>query len=159
VTTAGTSRARPAAVPAAVAHRTWARASAFNWRLFAVRVVTNGLAVVLTALLVPGLDLGRWRLGGLAVLGLVFGLLNAVVKPALQFLALRFLVATYGLVVVVINAAMLFLLELLLPELISSDRLWHLLLGGLVVGVLGLVLDTLAGASRPVLDNPGLVTR
>jgi putative membrane protein len=155
MTSAATPRARPAAVPAAVAHRAWARASAFNWRLFAVRVVTNGLAVLLTAALVPGLELGSWRLGGLAVLGLVFGLLNAVVKPALQFLALRFLVATYGLVVVVINAAMLYLLERLVPELISSTRLWQLLLGGLVVGVLGLVLDTLAGASRPVLDTRG----
>jgi putative membrane protein len=143
----------PAAVPAALAHRAWVKAGVYNWRLFLVRVLTNGLAVVVTAALVPGLELGTWRLGGLAALGLVFGLLNALVKPALQFLALRFLVATYGGVVVLINAAMLYFLELLLPQLISSTRLWQLLLGGLVVGVLGLLLETLAGASRPVLDT------
>ena len=150
------ARRRPSAVPAAAAHRAWARASAHNWRLCVVRIVTNGLAVVIAAALVPGLELGTWRVGGLAVLGLAFGLLNAVVKPALQFLALRFLVATYGGVVVVINAAMLYLLELLFPQLISSTRVWQLLLGGLVVGIVGLLLETLAGASRPVLDTPGV---
>ncbi len=151
--TGARARRRPTAVPAALAHRAWVKAAAYNWRLFLVRVLTNGLAVVLTTALVPGLELGTWRVGGLAVLGLVFGLLNALVKPALQFLALRFLVATYGGVVVLINAAMLYFLELLLPQLISSTRLWQLLLGGLVVGVLGLLLETLAGASRPVLDT------
>jgi putative membrane protein len=85
----------------------------------------------------------------------VFGVLNAVVKPVLQFVALRFLVATYGLVVVLINAFLLYLVERLLPGLLVSNRIWQLLLGGLIVGVLGMVLETLAGASRPVLDRPG----
>jgi hypothetical protein len=40
-----------------------------------------------------------------------------------------------------------------MDELIVYDRLWQLLLGGVVVGLVGLVLETAVGASEPVLDR------
>ena len=143
----------PAGVPAAVARRNWVRRTAFNWRLFLVRVLAAGVAIILTVLIVPGLGVSSWRLGAGGVLALTYALLVAVLKPLLEFLALRFLVATYGLVVIVINAAVLFVLAQLLDQLIVYDRLWQLLLGGLVVGVLGLLLETIVGATPPVLDT------
>ncbi len=66
---------------------------------------------------------------------------------------MRFLVATYGLVIILISATLLFILAQVLDELIVDDRLWQLLLGGLVVGVVGMVLETAAGATQPVLDT------
>jgi putative membrane protein len=141
-----------AAVPAAAARRLWARHTAFNWRLFLVRVLAAGIAIILTVLVVPGLGFSSWRLGVGGVLALTYALLVAVLKPLLEFLALRFLVATYGLVVILINAAVLFVLAQLLDDLIVYDRLWQLLLGGVVVGVLGLLLETVLGATPPVLD-------
>jgi putative membrane protein len=142
-----------AAVPAANARRLWARRTALNWRLFLVRVVASGLAVILTVLLVPGLGFTGWQPGQFGVVTLTYAVLVAVLKPLLEFLALRFLVATYGLVVILINATVLFALAQLLPELLVYDRLWQLLLGGVVVGALGLVLETVLGATPPVLDT------
>lgn len=142
-----------AAVPAAAARRLWARRTAFNWRLFLVRVLAAGVAIILTVLLVPGLGFTGWRPGEFGVVTLTYALLVAVLKPLLEFLALRFLVATYGLVVILINATVLFVLAQLLSGLIEYDRLWQLLLGGLVVGVLGLLLETVLGATPPVLDT------
>jgi uncharacterized membrane protein YvlD (DUF360 family) len=76
-----------------------------------------------------------------------------VVKPLLQFVALRFIFATYGLVVVLINALLLVLLSVALGGLIVADRLLSLLAGGLIVGLLGMLLETVLGATPPVLDR------
>jgi putative membrane protein len=141
------------AVPAVAERRLLARRTALNWRLFLVRVVAAGVAVILTVLAVPGLGFSGWQPGQLGVVMLTYAVLVAVLKPLLEFLALRFLVATYGLVVVLINAAVLFVLAQLLPELLVYDRLWQLLLGGLAVGLLGLLLETVLGATPPVLDT------
>lgn len=140
-------------IPAVARHRRWARAAALNWRLFVVRVVLSGIAVVSTVAIVPGLSFTGWRLGQFWVIAGLYAALVAVVKPVLEFVGLRFIVATYGLVVVVINAVVLFLLTEVFARSITYERLWNLLLGGLVVGVLGLVLETLAGATEPVLDK------
>jgi putative membrane protein len=141
------------AVPAVTARRRWAQVTARNWRLFVVRFFVAGLSVVVTVVLVPGLGFNGWRLGQFAVIALVYGLLSALVKPALEFLALRFLVATYGLVVVLINALLLYLLAWILPTVVVYDRLWQLLLGGLVAGAVGMFLETVVGATQPVLDR------
>ena len=142
-----------ASVPAAAKRHLWARRSALNWRLFVVRVVAAGVAVVLTVLIVPGLSFTGWRTGEFVVVAAVYSFLAAVVKPFLEFVSLRFLVATYGLVVIVVNGLLLCLLATLLPWLISYNRLWQLLLGGFVVGALGLLLETLLGATPPVVDR------
>ncbi len=141
------------AVPAATARHRWARTSARNWRLFVVRFFVAGFSVVVTVAVVPGLAFDGWRIGQFVVIGLAYGLLSALVKPALEFLALRFLVATYGMVVVLINAFLLYLLAWMLPTIIVYDRLWQLLLGGLVAGAVGMVLETIVGATHPVLDR------
>ena len=139
-------------LPATRARRAWARVSARNWRLILVRVVISGLSVVLTVILIPGVDFTGWTAGRFWVLAIAYGVLTALVKPLLEFLALRFLVATYGIVVIVINALLLFLLTKIVRDAIVVDRLWQLLVAGLVVGLVGLVLETIVGASQPVLD-------
>jgi len=127
-----------------------------NWRLFAVRVITSGLAVVLTVGLLPGLRFTSWHWGEFLLIGVVFGVLNAFVKPVIQFFSLRYLVASYGLVVILINALMLALLSLILGGEIHDRGPVALLFGGLLVGLIGLALDTLAGTTPPFLDRaPG----
>jgi len=124
-----------------------------NWRLFLVRVVTSGLAVILTVVLVPGLGFTSFGWGSFTLIGLVFGLLNGLVKPFLQFFSLRYLVATYGLVVVVVNAFLLGLLSWILDGKIEARSLLSFLLGGLLIGLIGTFLDTLAGTTPPIIDR------
>jgi putative membrane protein len=124
-----------------------------NWRLWLVRIVTNGLAVVVTLIVLPGLRVDRWYVGFFVLTGLVFGLLNAIVKPIIQFFALRYLVASYGFVVVLINAVLLALLSWILKDELAWRGIVPLLAGGLIVGILGLVFETVAGASPPILDR------
>lgn len=140
-------------IPAAESHRAWSRVQALNWRLFLVRGLSAGLAVVLTVVLLPGLGFVGWQWGEFLRIAVVFGLLNAIVKPVLQFLVLRFIFSTYGIVVALINAALLVLLGRLLPGTFEVYRPVALLFGGLVVGILGMVFETLLGANPPVLDR------
>jgi uncharacterized membrane protein YvlD (DUF360 family) len=140
-------------IPQANAARIWARAQVTNWRLYLVRFVCAGLAVVLTVLLLPGLRFERWQWGQFAQIAIVFGVLNMTFKPVLQFLSLRFIFSTYGLVVVVINTLLLVLLGMILPDLVNAERPTAVLAGGLLVGILGLVFETILGANPPMLDR------
>ena len=143
----------PGTIPAARARLAWARAHAANWRLFLVRFLSAGLAVVLTVVLLPGLGFVSWRWGQGLMIALVFGLVNATVKPLLQFLVLRFIVSTYGIVVVVINALLLVLLATIMEGTFVAYRTVAVLAGGALVGLLGLFFETMLGASPPVLDR------
>jgi putative membrane protein len=109
--------------------------------------------VAVTVALVPGLGFVGWRWGQGLVIALVFGLLNATVKPVLQFLVLRFILSTYGVVVVLINAVLLALLGAIMDDTFVASRPIALLAGGALVGVLGMVIETLLGATPPVLDR------
>src|SRR5215471_15423741 len=130
------------------------RSEAGNWRLLLVRTLTSGVAVVATVFLLPGLSFHDWRRGDFLIVGVVFGLLVALVKPVLQFAALRYVVVSYGLVLVVVNFLLLWLLSVLLGNLIHARGLLPWLAGGVIVGVAGMLLDTIAGATPPVLDHP-----
>jgi putative membrane protein len=141
------------AVPAVDRRRTRVWGQALNWRLVLVRLVTSGLAVTLTVVITPGLAFSGWRPGQFWLVAGVFAVISAVVKPALQFFALRFLVASYGLVNIVVNAVLLWLLTVVLSDLLTYDYLWQLVLGGFVVGVLGMLFDSMAGTNHPVQDS------
>lgn len=51
----------------------------------------NGAAIALTALLLPGITVAHQRLLNYLILGAMFGLLNAFVKPIVQFLTISLL--------------------------------------------------------------------
>lgn len=140
-------------IPAAHKRRIWSRVHGTNWRLFLVRFLSAGLSVTITVAIVPGLSFTDWRWGQMAIVGLVFGLLNAIVKPLLQFLVLRYIFSSYGIVVVLINVLMLILLAELMPGTFEATGLLPVIVGGLVLGIVGLLLDTLLGANPPVLDR------
>ena len=126
--------------------------SELSWKLLLARLVVSVLAVVATVLIVPGLsidgDFWRWAL----VLGAVFGVLNGVVKPVLQVLTIRYLFLSWGLVLLLVNIATLWLLEALVPPL-DVDGGLSLVLGGLVIGLLVPVLETLLGTGPPILER------
>lgn len=129
------------------------KADATNGRLGLVRLLVSGLAVVVTFLVVPGLTFTSWRWGEFLVVAVVYGLLNALIKPLLQFFALRYLVASYGLVVIGINAVLLWLLALLLGNRVSYSGVIPLLVGGAIIGLVSMFLETLLVTTRPIVDD------
>ena len=124
-----------------------------NWKLMLMRVVVNGLAIALTAWLLPGMDVVEPKLLNFLLLGAVFGLLNAFVKPVIQFLTLSLLFVTYGLVIVFINTVMLLILEFLFTDILYIENIWWAIAGGILMGVLGILLENLLGLSPPIIDT------
>lgn len=72
------------------------------------RFLINAAALWLAAYFIPGIKL-TGGFAGLAIVALVFGLVNALIKPVVKFFAFPFLLLTLGLFTIVINAAMLWL--------------------------------------------------
>jgi len=125
------------------------------WRVLAAGVVVNGGAVALVVLVLPGVreSTGHPVLGYLA-LGAIFGVINAFVKPVIQFVALPALLGSLGLVVIVVDVVTFWLLDALTP-LLDTDGFWAVLAAGVVLGVLSYVLDNVLGLVPPIRQGQG----
>lgn len=75
-------------------------------------------------------------------LGLLFGVVNAIVGPVLRLLSLPFVVLTLGLFLLVINAALLGLTAAISDRL-TVDGFGTALIGGLVLALVGWAADQL----------------
>jgi putative membrane protein len=128
--------------------------SELRWKLLLARLVVSVAAVVVTVVVVPGISIdGRFWVWAL-VLGAVFGVLNGVVKPILQILTIRYLFLSWGLVLLAINTATLWLLELLVSPL-DIENGFSLLAGGFVIGLVVPLLETVVGIGRPIIEPSG----
>jgi putative membrane protein len=127
----------------------------FNWRFLLVRIVVNALALAITAAITPKIYFVDKSVLSWLLMAIMLGVLNALLKPVLQFLTLQFIFVTYGLVVVVVNALLLWVLSLLFPARFAVDNLLWALVGGLVLGLLSSFLESLLGLTKPIVrDEP-----
>lgn len=107
---------------------------------FWLRVVVNGVAIWLATLVLPGFDavgadstLGQvWVFGAV---GLVFGIVNAVVKPVVKVLAFPVYILTLGLFTLVVNALML-----KLTAWVTSRTHWGLRIDNFGTAVLAAII-------------------
>ncbi len=114
-------------------------------KLFLLRWVVNTAAVLVAASIIPGIRYDEWT--ALLVATLVLGILNAVLRPLLVFLALPLVVVTLGLFLLVINALLLFWVGNLVKGF-HVDSFKAAFLGSLVIFVVSLVLNSLTGLNE-----------
>jgi putative membrane protein len=81
---------------------------------FLLRAAVTGLALWVVTLVVPGInfvggDTTLQRVGIVLVVAVIFGLVNAFIKPVVQLLSIPLYILTLGLFHVVINAFMLWI--------------------------------------------------
>ena len=115
-------------------------------------VAVNALALAAATLLLSGISLtadtdGR-RVLTLVLVAVVFGVVNAVVRPVVKLLSLPFIILTLGLLILVINALMLMLTSYLSRQLglgFHVDGFWTAVVGGLVVAVATWLLELVLG--------------
>lgn len=114
---------------------------------FLLRWLITGIALYAAVRLVPGISYeGGWQT--LAGMALIFGLVNAFVRPILTLLSCPLIVLTMGLFILVINGAML-LLATKLASLFGvsfyvqgfGSAFW----GALVVSVVSLFMSLFIG--------------
>jgi putative membrane protein len=134
-----------------------------------MRVLINGLALWIASWILPGLDIttsaateaiaktgitaGTDAAGVVLAylfVGLIFGLVNAFVRPIVSFLSLPITILTLGLFTIVINAAMLYLTSWIssyTPVSFTIDSFfWTAVLAAILITVISLVADRIPGA-------------
>ena len=113
-----------------------------------VRLLASAVALAVAAGLVDGISVGPGtdRARALTLLGvaIIFGLVNAIVRPILRLLTLPLVVLTLGLFLLVLNALMLLLTEWIAEQFdlaFQVDGFWSALLGGLIVTVVSFLIN------------------
>lgn len=113
---------------------------------FFLRWLINAVALYAAVTFVPGIhqESGSW----LSFLGLalIFGLLNALVRPLLKFLTCPLIILTLGVFTLVINTFLFWLAGQVGTNFhigFSVDGFWPAFLGGLVVSVVSVVLTAI----------------
>jgi putative membrane protein len=105
---------------------------------FLIRLFVNALALAAAAWLLDGIQMTGGFFDVLLV-ALVFGLLNAILKPILLFFSLPLILVTLGLFALVVNAVMLLLTARVLDDFDVSG-FWAAVLGSIVISVVTMIL-------------------
>jgi putative membrane protein len=125
---------------------------------FIIRWAINAIGLYLAVLLLPGrIDL-QSGLVSILWLALIFGLVNALFRPLLQFLTCPLIILTLGLFTLVINTFLFWLTSVVgqwfnLGLIIREPVLWNAFLGGLVISAVSFIMslilkDELKGRGR-----------
>lgn len=92
---------------------------------FIAVILINGLLVYLAAWLLPGVSVTGY---GIAIItGLLLGLVNFFIKPVLTILTLPITILTLGLFLLIINAAMVLLVDWLVTGFEVQGWGWAIL--------------------------------
>jgi putative membrane protein len=127
-----------------------------------VRLLVTAVALAVAAWIVPGIKLTAWTLHGtsavsndasiavtLIIVAVIFGVINAVLKPLIKAVGCAFYILTLGLIAIVVNGALLYL-----TSYVAYDQLhqpFHVTTflaaveGALIVGIVSWVIHLILG--------------
>lgn len=140
-------------------------------RSFIGRVLINALALWIASWVLPGLDITTSAttdavaktgvaegtdLAGTTLaylfIGLIFGLVNAFIRPLVSFLSLPITILTLGLFTIIISAAMLYVtswISSFTPVHFTIDSFfWTAVLAAIIITLISLVAGRLVGVRR-----------
>ncbi len=114
---------------------------------FILRWVVNAVALYAAIIIVPGIQLqndqaNQWF--AILLLALVFGLLNALLRPLIVMLTCPLIILTLGLGTLLINTFLFYLTGVIGNQFgwgFTVDGFWAAFLGALVVSLVSIVLN------------------
>ena len=115
-----------------------------------VRLVAGAVALAVAAALVDGISVGAGtttqRALTLLAVAVIFGLVNAFVRPIARLISLPLFIITLGLFTFVVNALMLLLTAWIGDQFdlrFEVDGFWSALLGAIVISVVTFLINVL----------------
>ena len=118
---------------------------------FLLRAAVTGLALWIVTLLVSGIDFvggdtTAARVGIILVVAVIFGFVNAIIKPIVQIISIPLYIVTLGLFHVVINALMLWITSSITEHtthwgLYIDDFWWTAIWAAIVLSVVSWALS------------------
>lgn len=117
-----------------------------------VHILATAAALAVATWLISGIDVNtddNVKAGGtLLAVAVIFGLINAVLKPIIKVVGCAFYVLTLGLFALVVNGLLLLLTSKIAEELdlpFHVDGFWAAFWGAIVVGVVSWLLLLVLG--------------
>ena len=122
-----------------------------------IRVLITAASLLVATLLLPGIELTAGstlsKVLTLVVVALIFGVVNAVLKPIVKVVGCVFYILTLGLIGLVVNALLLWLTSWVADKLnlpFHVTGFWPAFWGAIIIGVVGWLLNiTLGREKRP----------
>jgi putative membrane protein len=128
---------------------------------FLLRVLVSAAALGVATAAVPGIELlagsGWSRVGTLLAVAVIFGLINATLKPVIKVVGCAFYVLTLGLVALVVNGLLLWLTSVIAGKLTLPFHVtgfWPAFWGAIIVGLVSWLLNLLIGDKRKRDSEP-----
>jgi len=110
-----------------------------------IRWIIASFSLVIAAWLVPGIRVEGNAWGAYAVMAVILGLINAVVRPILQLLSLPLIMLTLGLFLLFINGITLWMASAIAVKVLHVgfyvDGFWSAFLGALIVSIVSVILS------------------
>ena len=122
---------------------------------FVLRVLITAVAMLVATWLLAGIEITASttarKIATLVVVALIFGVINAVLKPIVKVVGCIFYILTLGLIGLVVNGLLLWLTswvagKLKLPFHITG--FWPAFWGAIIIGVVSWLLSILLGEKR-----------
>ena len=119
-----------------------------------VRWAVLALAFAFTSWLLSGMSVsgGFWAYLWIAAL---FGIINAILGTLLRLLTLPLMIITLGLFSIIVNAAMLELVDAISSHLTIDDFFWTAIWGAIILAVSAVILDLIVesvfGRQQPAI--------
>ena len=120
-------------------------------RSFAIKVLVNGAALWVAAYLVHGIQLAGGtasttsQLVTILWVAVIFGGLNALIKPILTILSLPVIILTLGLFTLIVNAAMLELTSWFAGQFNLAFHVdsffWDAVIGSIIITIVSMILN------------------
>jgi putative membrane protein len=121
-----------------------------------IRVVITAIALWVATLIVSGIELTAAstprKIGTLVVVAVVFGLINAFLKPIVKTLGCVFYILTLGLFALVVNGLLLWLASFIADKMrlpFHVSGFWAAFWGAIVVGLVSWLLNLFVHDDKP----------
>ncbi|TDC34711.1 phage holin family protein [Micromonospora sp. KC213] len=115
---------------------------------FLIRLVITAIALWVTTLVVPGVEIsgrtGANTVFTLLAVALIFGVVNAVLKPVIKVVGCVFYLLTLGLIALVVNALLFLLTDWIARGLdlpFRVDGFWAAFWGAIVMAVVSWLIS------------------
>jgi putative membrane protein len=127
---------------------------------FLLRAALTGFALWIVTLVVPGMsfvggDTTLQKIGIILVVAVIFGLVNAIIKPIVQIISIPLYILTLGLIHIVINALMLWLTSWITEHtthwgLFIDDFWWTAIWAAIVLSIVSWALSLIVRDTQRV---------
>jgi putative membrane protein len=128
----------------------------FDLARLLIRWAINAVAIWVAIRYVPGIRPTQNSLEAIVVIALIFGLVNAIIRPIVALLTCPLIILTLGLGTLLINTLMFWLAGAIGRQFgygFRVDGFWPAFLGALVVSLVSMLLSAVVGERRQTRED------